>query len=139
MVHVNKFHLSNYPTDFTKCGGKIPNKKILGARSLWQLDFAWWCQAFADPQYGTCFMAPLWHLKLKRWLLYSYKICALLTLGEYIFGSYCLLCMKLKKMIIIQRLDTDILHLPFTGIYRICNSRELPEKHVVFVMCTPTL
>ena len=97
MVHVNKFHLSNYPTDFTKCGGKIPNKKILGARSLWELDFAWWCQAFADPQYGTCFMAPLWHLKLKRWLLYSYKICALLTLGEYIFGSYCLLCMKLKK------------------------------------------
>jgi hypothetical protein len=34
-THVNKFHLSNYPTDIDKCGGNIPIKNISVARSLW--------------------------------------------------------------------------------------------------------
>lgn len=34
-THVNKLHLSNYLTDFNKCGGKIPIKNISGARSMW--------------------------------------------------------------------------------------------------------
>jgi hypothetical protein len=76
-------------------------------------------------------MAP----RTQRWLLYSSKICAPLTLGKYIFGSSCYditatVC-ETQKMVIIQRLDTDILHLLFTGIHRIGNSQELPEKHVV--------
>lgn len=120
-THANKFHLSNYPTDFNKCGGKIPIKNTVVTRlcmvlpgirgsSVWIL-------------LPITLMAP----RTQRRLLYSYKICAPLTLGEYIFGSYC----YSKNMVTIQRLDTDILHFLFTGIYRICYSQDLPEKHAV--------
>ena len=37
---------------------QIPN-----VRSPWWWNFVQWCLVFVDPQYGTCFVSPAWHLE----------------------------------------------------------------------------
>jgi hypothetical protein len=37
-----------------------------------QLHFVWWHHLFMVPEYGTCSMLPLWHLKVLRCLLDSW-------------------------------------------------------------------
>jgi hypothetical protein len=39
------------------------NAQTLQTRRLWGLNFVQQCLTFVDPQYGTCFMSPLWHLE----------------------------------------------------------------------------
>jgi len=82
-THANKFHLSNYPTDFNKCGGKIPIKNTVLTRLCMVLP------GIRRSSVWNLLPVTLTAPRTQRWLLYSYKICAPLTLGEYIFGSYC--------------------------------------------------
>jgi hypothetical protein len=38
--------------------------QILGAWYQWPLNFVRWRLIFVYPQYGTCFMSPLWRLEI---------------------------------------------------------------------------
>jgi hypothetical protein len=71
-----------------------------------------------------------------RWLIESSKICEPPMLGEYIFGSYCYHVTVTVYEIQIQkgyhtktgqRYSTP----PIIGIWRVCNSQELRDKHVI--------
>jgi hypothetical protein len=52
------FLLGHFNIILPSGGAQIPD-----ARSPWWLNFVQWCLIFVGPQYGTCFMSPLWRLE----------------------------------------------------------------------------
>jgi len=58
---------------------------ILGVRSPWWLNLAWWHMMFVGPQFGCCIISPFWCLEL--W-------------GSSNFGNYLHLCCTVSMIVL---------------------------------------